>query len=235
MTGRRVLVVNADDFGQSPGINEGIVRAHRGGIVTSTSLMVRHEAAGQAVELARSCPALSVGIHLDLGEWRLRETEWIAVYEVVPLDDEQAVHDEIAHQLAAFRALAGRDPTHVDSHQHVHRREPVHALAQACARRLGVPLRRCDPRIAYCGDFYGQDADGSPLPERITVENLLTILERLPAGITELCCHPAANADLDSMYSIERVGELEVLCDPRIRQAIARAEIALCSFTELFA
>src|SRR5262249_14354136 len=53
---------------QSAGVNNGVIRAHRCGIVTSTSLMVRHDAAKEAIELSRTCPALSVGLHLDLGE-----------------------------------------------------------------------------------------------------------------------------------------------------------------------
>ena len=234
MTARR-LIVNADDFGQSAGVNRGIVHAHRYGIVTSASVMVRQRAAAEAVELSRACPALSLGLHLDLGEWRLREGEWVAIYEVVPLDSRQAMQDEVARQLAAFRHMVGREPTHIDSHQHVHLREPVRSAVEAYARELAVPLRRCDAEIGYCGEFYGQDVDGSPLPGRIAVEGLIAILEQLPPGITELCCHPAADSDLDTMYSAERVRELEVLCDPRIRVAIARMDIVLCSFAEVCA
>ena len=235
MTGRRILVVNADDFGQSPGVNCGVVQAHRCGIVTSTSLMVRHEAAPEAVDLSRACPALSLGLHLDLGEWRLRDGEWAALYEVVPLDDRRAIQEEVARQLAAFRRMAGRNPTHLDSHQHVHLREPVRSIVETCARELAVPLRQCDPRIHYCGEFYGQDADGAPAPERITVEGLIGVLERLPPGITELCCHPATCTEFETMYSMERARELGALCDSRVRGAIARMEITLCSFRELCA
>jgi predicted glycoside hydrolase/deacetylase ChbG (UPF0249 family) len=183
MTGRRLLIVNADDFGQSPGVNRGIIRAHRCGIVTSASLMVRQKAAAEATELSRAFPALSLGLHLDLGEWRLRDGKWVALYEVVQLDDRQAVQDEVARQFAAFRGIVGRNPTHIDSHQHVHLREPVRSIVEACARELAVPLRRCDSEIRYCGDFYGQDMDGSPLPDRITVKGLIRILDRLPGQI----------------------------------------------------
>jgi predicted glycoside hydrolase/deacetylase ChbG (UPF0249 family) len=229
---RRILIVNADDFGQSPGVNRGIVDAHRNGIVTSASLMVRHAAAGEAIALSRSCPALSVGLHIDLGEWRLCDGEWIAVYNVVPFNDRPAVEEEVMRQLAAFRRIAGRDPTHIDSHQHVHLREPLRGIATALAREVAVPLRRASD-IRYCGDFYGQDADGSPRPERIGAAALLELVEGLPAGITELCCHPAAHNDLDSMYGVERVRELEALCDSRMRDAIVRNGIALCSFREV--
>src|SRR4051794_34872451 len=61
----RILIVNADDFGQSAAITRGIVRAHEQGIVTSTSLMVRCPAAAEAVKHAAG---LDLGLHIDLGE-----------------------------------------------------------------------------------------------------------------------------------------------------------------------
>ena len=66
MTSKRFLIVNADDFGQSHGINEGIIAAHEKGIVTSASLMVRYPAASEAASYAQKNPRLSVGLHVDL-------------------------------------------------------------------------------------------------------------------------------------------------------------------------
>jgi chitin disaccharide deacetylase len=57
------LIVNADDFGFSPEVNAGIVRAHRDGIIRSASLMVAESAALAAAELARDNPGLDVGLH----------------------------------------------------------------------------------------------------------------------------------------------------------------------------
>ncbi len=57
------LIVNADDFGLSPEVNAGIVRAHRDGILRSASLMVAEPAARAAAEMARDNPALDVGLH----------------------------------------------------------------------------------------------------------------------------------------------------------------------------
>src|SRR6266566_7386787 len=128
MPAERYLIVNADDFGQSPGVNRGIITGHEQGIVTSASLMVRWAAAAEAAAYGRTHPALSVGLHVDLGEWVYRDETWVALYEVVPLADRAAVTEEVSRQLAAFRRLMGREPTHIDSHQHVHRDEPVHSV-----------------------------------------------------------------------------------------------------------
>jgi predicted glycoside hydrolase/deacetylase ChbG (UPF0249 family) len=229
----RFLIVNADDFGQTPGINHGVIRAHRSGIVTSASLMVRGSGAKEAAAYARGQPELSVGLHFDCGEWAYRDEGWTPVYEVVATEDRSAVFEEAGRQLTAFRDLMGCDPTHIDSHQHVHRYEPVRGVLGSMARSLGVPLRLFSPIVRYCGDFYGQSGRGFPLPHAITIEILVDIVTRLPQGLTELGCHPGEGADVDSMYGGEREREVAVLCDPRLREAVLREGILLCSFHQV--
>jgi chitin disaccharide deacetylase len=230
---RRILIVNADDFGLSPGVNHGIIKAHEQGVVTSASLMVRGPAATEAAEYARAHPALSVGLHVDLCEWMFSEDEWRPVYEVVRTDDPIAVAEEVARQLDTFHSLLGRDPTHLDSHQHVHRSEPIHTILAGHARRLGIVLRSYHPKVRYCGNFYGQSDKGDPYPEGISVEALLGLLRTLPEGVTELGCHPADPGDVESIYCRERVVECDTLCDPRIRATLRAERIVLRSFSDL--
>src|SRR5918999_3961401 len=104
-TNKRYLIVNADDFGRSFGVNRGIIEAHEKGIVTSASLRVRWPAAAAAAASAKERPSLGLGLHLDLGEWAYKEGAWTAVYEVVPADDASAVKEETARQLVSFRRL----------------------------------------------------------------------------------------------------------------------------------
>ncbi|HEX5764103.1 MAG TPA: ChbG/HpnK family deacetylase, partial [Woeseiaceae bacterium] len=194
---------------------------------------VRWPAAAEAAAYARKHPELSVGLHFDLGEQILRAGEWVPLYTVVPLQDESAVQDEISRQLGAFDRLMEHAPTHLDSHQHVHLREPVRAILLDIAQRLGVPLRSCSPEVSYCGSFYGQADDGTTLRDVISVDGLIRILKTLPAGFTELACHPAAECDVQTLYSQERLEELKVLCDPRVRAALTDNGIALRSFANL--
>jgi chitin disaccharide deacetylase len=228
----RSLIVNADDFGLSLGVTDGILEAHTRGIVTSTSLMVRSRWAADAVGRGRRHPALSVGLHLDLGEWAYRDETWVPLYEVAPLDDAEAVTAEVRRQVESFLSLVGRKPTHLDSHQHVHSREPVRSVVSDLADDLGVPLRHVAPGVRYCGRFYGQMTDGSPLPGSITTDALIEILSALEPGTTELACHPGYAADLDTMYRDERAAEVAVLCDPRVRAAIDAGGIELRSFID---
>lgn len=230
MTSRRFLIVNADDLGLSPGVNRGIIQAHEQGIVTSASLMVRRAAAPEAADYARNHPGLSVGLHVDLCEWVFTNGQWQAAYEIVPANDAAAVAAEITRQLKAFYELTGLAPTHLDSHQHVHRSEPARSVLLAHARRLGVILRGEDPAVRYCGEFYGQSDKGYPYPEGITVDALLKIIQLLPAGTTELGCHPGQEADADSVYRLERDIECRTLCDSRIGEALRAQNISLSSF-----
>jgi predicted glycoside hydrolase/deacetylase ChbG (UPF0249 family) len=229
----RRLIVNADDFGTSQGVNLGILEARRYGIVTSTSALVHGPAASEIAAVCRDRNAIDLGLHLDFGEWVYRDGTWASLYEVVPLDNRAAVVKELNRQLDTFRRLAGQNPTHIDSHQHVHCDELIRDVVIDWTRELSLPLRHFTANVACCGAFYGQTATGDPLPELITVPILLRILSDLPDGVTELTCHPALFVDFQSVYAGERVIELKTLCDPRVVAAIESLGIELCSFRDV--
>jgi predicted glycoside hydrolase/deacetylase ChbG (UPF0249 family) len=230
---KRYLIVNADDFGLCRSVNRGIIETRERGILTSASLMVRQPAAAEAAEYAKQNRSLSVGLHVDLGEWICPDGEWSRLYEVVSTDDADAVRHEIDRQLAEFRRLTGRDPSHLDSHQHAHRNEPVRSIMVSLADQLGVVLRECGTTVRYIGDFYGQDSDGSRIPGVLNFSGLAKILANLYDGISELGCHPGYTEDLQSVYFREREEELRVLCDPAIRKELSRLQILLCSFSDV--
>jgi len=229
----RILIVNADDFGLAVPVTDGILEAHIAGIVTSTSLMVLQPDAERAAALAAAHPALGVGLHLDLGEWAFRRGSWVQTRHVVDLRDERAVSDEIVRQMDRFRALVGRPPSHLDSHQHLHSSDPI---ARSCVRepaeRWGIPVRALDPRIRFCGDFYGQGREAERHPEWISADALLQLLRDLPAGTTELGCHPGRPGVRDA-YGPERALELAALTDPRLPAFLAQQRIRLISFSTL--
>lgn len=233
MCAKRYLIVNADDFGHSSAINRGIIHAHDHGIVTSASLMVRWPAAVEAAEYARNRPGLSLGLHLDLGEWTYKDEHWTPVYNVVPLDEVTELRQEALRQIAVFRTLTGRDPDHIDSHQHVHLSEPARSVVLEAALELGAPVRDCTPGIRYCGRFYGQTTEGSTYPGGITPDALIEILWQLPPAVTELTCHPGEGEVPNTTYIGERVIEMKTLCDARVRSALIEMGIELCGFATL--
>lgn len=233
MSAKRYLIVNADDFGHSSAVNRGVIHAHDHGIVTSASLMVRWPAAVEAAEYARNRPGLSLGLHLDFGEWVYKDEHWTPVYNVVQLDEVTKLRHETLCQIVTFRTLTGRDPDHIDSHQHVHLHEPARSVVLEAALELRAPLRDCNLGICYCGRFYGQTAEGSPYPRGITSDALIEILSQLPSGVTELACHPGEGEVSNTTYVGERAIELKTLCDARVRSALIEMGIELLGFTAL--
>ena len=230
---KRFLIVNADDLGQSPGINRGVIEAHERGIVTSASLMVRWPAAREAADYARNHARLSLGLHFDFSEWACRRGKWERLYQVVDEDDVHSVAREANRQLAAFQDLMGANPTHLDSHQHAHCQRALRPIFVEMANALGVPLRSCTPKLRYCGGFYGQTCNGRLLPSFISVRALTKILAALPPGFTELGCHPGYADDLESMYKEERAMEVKTLCNPQVRVVLGEIGIELCSFCDI--
>ena len=217
----RRLIVNADDFGLAAGVNEGIIKAHVCGILTSTSLMVDRPAAADAVRLAREHPALSVGLHY--------------VEDGPEIDEPGHVARTFAAQLARFRELTGADPTHVDSHHHVHLTRM--STFTPLVAPLGVPLRG-DGRVPYLGEFYAQPRRGVVELERVRTPFLLELLSRgdVTAEFIELGCHPArVTDDLQSSYAGEREVELATLTEPGLRARIAELGLTLASYHDWLA
>lgn len=229
---KRYLIVNADDFGLSAGVNKGIIEAHENGIVTSASLMVRGICAAEAAAYSRERRSLSLGLHFDLYEWAYRDEEWLPLYEVAPSNDAAAVKQELERQLEEFYRLTGQNPTHLDSHQHAHRTEPVKTILLEAGDRLKIPVRHLSREIEYNGNFYGQTAKGEPYPQGIEVCALIEIIKGLPGGITELACHPGLDKDLDTMYVSERFQEVRALCHPQVKATLIEENIELLSFSD---
>jgi predicted glycoside hydrolase/deacetylase ChbG (UPF0249 family) len=210
------LIVTGDDFGMSGGINRGIVKAHRDGILTSTSLLVNGPASEEAAAFGRECPTLSLGLHLELDA-----------------GDAARIPAEVQCQVARFRKLVGAEPTHVDSHHNVHQDPRVLPHVLAWARHAGVPVRGYSG-IRQLTKFYGQWG-GATHFEQIEATGLLRLLdEEIRTGVTELTCHPGeAEPGLPSSYVVEREVELRTLCDHRILQAMVEKQVRLIGFRDL--
>ncbi|HEX6535689.1 MAG TPA: ChbG/HpnK family deacetylase [Gemmatimonadaceae bacterium] len=221
----RYLIVNADDFGASRGINRGILDAHRHGIVTSTSLMVTTPWSEEAAVLARQAPELDIGLHVDLSGTTLECG--------TGLFNGEHCDAELRHQVQRFHALVGRAPTHVDSHHNAHRDARLLPSFLKIAHRHRLPLREHSP-ARYCSKFYGQWGGETHL-EQIGVRGFARLLDgEVGEGITELGCHPGyIDPELRSGYVIEREAELRTLCDPDLPTLLAARRIRLIHFGDL--
>ena len=151
---KRRLIVNADDFGRSSSINQAVIRAHREGILTTTSLMVNEAACAEAVELARQNPRLGVGLHLTFlcGHAALSQAK---IPGLVNSNGEftnnpagagfryffcrnlrEQLRSEMHAQFEKFRAT-GLELDHVNGHLHLHLHPTIFDLLMQDAEQLG--------------------------------------------------------------------------------------------------
>ena len=151
----KYLIVNADDFGFTRGVNEGIVRAFKSGIVTSTTIMANGDAFEDAVEVALANPALGVGCHLALVGGRpvapagdvasLIESDGMLPGTLTQLMTRLArgrvLQEHIERELRAQIqrvASAGIIPSHLDSHKHSHTHPSVMKAIARVAAEFGI-------------------------------------------------------------------------------------------------
>jgi len=154
------LIVNADDFGLTAGINQAIMEGHRDGLISSTSLLANGEAFADAIAVSRRAPRLGVGIHLNLTEgkpvasassvsslinscgffarkpaglWRAMLLGLVRATEI-----ERELHAQVEKVLAA-----GIVPTHLDSHKHVHALPALGKMSVKLACQYGIGAIRC--------------------------------------------------------------------------------------------
>ncbi len=224
----KYLVINADDFGYAQGVNRGVIAAHECGVVLSTSLMVDMPLAREAAAIAAAYPGLGVGLHFAVTDMKGPKIDLFNV---------TAIEKELHRQYQLCCDLLGHTPTHVDSHHHVHLRKELRPLFVAWAAEHRLPLRNHGD-VHYNGGFYGQWYDEEwrphPAPELIRLKNLEKIFRDLPAGVTELACHPAyLSPDLDSPYASEREIELATLVNPRVLSLAHELNIVLVNFATL--
>jgi predicted glycoside hydrolase/deacetylase ChbG (UPF0249 family) len=150
------LIVNADDYGRSPGVSRGILRAHGEGIVTSTTVMINQPDVEAQLEEALTYPRLGIGLHLVFSAWRPllppeavpelvrsdgmfldQHTLW-AQAEQIPQEQLKA---ELTAQIERYTSLAGREPDHLDCHHFVHLCPPFFQVYADLAAQFSLPLR----------------------------------------------------------------------------------------------
>lgn len=246
-----LLIVNADDFGLSKGQNYGIIEACRRGVVTSTTALINGEAVEHAAQLSRELPELGVGMHfvLTLGlplspmpgltrEGQLGKWIWeMAEQDALPLDE---IACELECQFNRFVDVFGREPTHIDSHHHVHMMMAIFPLVAEFAQRKGVAMRvdrevRGLPDVAvtstegFSSAFYGDEID-----EALFLKVLDDSAAKGERSL-EVMAHPAFVDEIvrKSAYCWPRLAELDVLTSASLKYAIAERGYRLGTFRDL--
>lgn len=272
-----LLIVNADDLGLTPGVNDAVADAFERGIVTSTSVLAVAPAFEHAASMRRAgrLAGLGVGVHFALvGE----DPPLLTAREVPTLVDRQGRFpaswrqllpraaagrldpDEIRRELTAQLQRvtgAGFEPTHVDTHQHLHLWPSIRTVVLEVTRSAGVGALRV-PRsagrgpkgrgisaladtlaaaasaagLAHTSGFVGLDEAGGL--DGSTLGRLLGALGPLPS--VEIGCHPGLRVDPARQryrWGFDWSGELTALCQPGLRQVVAGRGFRLGSFADL--
>ncbi|EKS7109697.1 MULTISPECIES: chitin disaccharide deacetylase [Enterobacter] len=249
-----LLIVNADDFGLSKGQNYGIIEACRRGVVTSTTALVNGDAVEHAAQLSREVPALGVGMHFvltlgmplspmpgltrdgQLGKWIWEQAE----QGTLPLEE---ISCELDCQFNRFVDLFGREPTHIDSHHHVHMIPALFPSVAEFAQRKGVAMRVDREVQALHGlslssvpttDGFSSAFYGDEISEALFLQVLDESAARGERSL-EVMAHPAFvdNIVRKSAYCWPRLAELDVLTSASLKYAIAERGYRLGTFGDV--
>lgn len=246
------LIVNADDFALTKGVSQGIIKAHINGIVTSTSLMVNSPYFEEAASILKKIPSIGVGIHLNLswGKPLLHESSIPSLvehngkfYKKPYFLPSNVKIDEMQMELEAQinKAIdSGLKISHLDSHHHIHTSRPeFFQLFLKLAGKYKLPLRALENKERallhnskiptpdnFIGSFFGQ--------QYISKDFLLSIMNTIPVGVSELMCHPGIPDEFlknESSYVDERQIELNLLTEPIVKQQLSNYGVELVNYT----
>lgn len=219
------IIVNADDFGLSEGVNEGIIDAHKNGVVTRTTLLMNGPAVDNAVELAKRTPTLKVGIHLALSFGSPLNKEhthalidskgkfkYTSIEQSLTSSEKEQVKIEWRTQIEAF-LKTGLKLDHIDSHHHIHGWKDLKDVVLSLSKEYDVPVRYVETLKAYPSNllteyvWLGFYKDG-------VREGFLSEVTKLPYDSVEIMVHPAVmDEQLKqlSSYTDDREREKEIL------------------------
>ncbi|WP_342753315.1 chitin disaccharide deacetylase [Shouchella clausii] len=245
------LIINADDFGYSRGVNFGIVDAHRLGILTSTTLMTNMPGADHAAELADQFPDLGIGVHLVLtcGRPLLRTHKTIVdvqgnfrkldFYKGAFTIDYDEVYAEWKAQIETCINM-GLEPDHLDSHHHINASPGISDAFLTLAKEYRLPVRnnmgeKTAAELKRKG-IKTTDSFSYLIETTLKDDEALDNLFKNHDSV-EVMSHPAyLDKELlaSSSFTFPRVDELEFLTDEEIVTRVrSRKDIQLVTYQSI--
>lgn len=246
------LIINADDFGYSRGINYGIIDAYNQGVVSSTTIMSNMPGFKHAVQLAKENEGLGIGIHLVLtcgnaltGVNKTITDEKGAFFNRDALTQACTTNNIDIHEIeqeyiAQIENVieSGINPTHLDSHHHTHELPNIFNIYLKMAKKYNLAIR------IHCKDNIPEEYKDIKSPDRlildffgehITIPYLIEGLDKYKETneLIEIMCHPGyldKSVLMNTSYTIPRLNELEILRSKEIINYIKENNIELCNF-----
>ena len=242
------LIINADDFGYSKGVNYGIIEAYKNGLVTSTTIMMNMPYVDHALDLYKDNIGLGLGIHFvltsyipltDSPELLGKDGVMDRDFDRIALCSEKAIEAELRAQLNLL-IKKGYKITHADSHHHVHQIPKVLKIMSKICKEYDLAMRTVpeqknwdefDNNIKTTEKFEWEFYD-----EKATFEKFKDIVSQPDVSSLEICTHPAF-IDLHlknfSNYVEPRMMELDVLTSQKAKELIADKNIQMINFGDL--
>lgn len=251
---RKRLIVNADDCNLTRGVTRAVIRAHRQGIVTSTTFLINLPVHDADIRTLKRLPNLGIGLHLNITLGRP-----VSPVSTIPglIEDglfhkrsfyrshkpaAAQIYREYEAQIKKFKKVFGWLPTHLDTHHQLHDEFFFMKIISRLARSWKLPVRRSIlmnakrpvPGLALKSLKTTHLLVGNLDPAmhwRRT--SLLKVLKSLPAGLIEIMCHPGYNdraLDRITSFTAGREAELHALTDPVMKSRIKTLGIDLTHY-----
>lgn len=249
------LIINADDCNLTEGVTRGILEAHDRGVVTSTTILMNLPLENETVRRLKKHRRLGLGLHLNVTlaapvspvsrvrslvkDGRFRRPADYAKRAPSLLE----LIREYEAQIELFRKHFGTKPDHLDTHHHLHDREPFFQAVATAAKRWKLPMRRSQvfQREGYekktqslrTTDYLFGNLEAKFIWEKVP---FLGLAETLPEGTNEIGCHPGyCDAELRGISSFReaREKELKLFSESRLRKVLSGLGIELARFSEI--
>ncbi|OGS20437.1 MAG: hypothetical protein A2252_10390 [Elusimicrobia bacterium RIFOXYA2_FULL_39_19] len=226
------IIINADDFGLTSKINQGVISAHKNGVVTSASMLASNRAEGfdEAVALAKENPGLEVGVHIDLDRFFDVDQSSGVIFDwlqnPVPIEE---VKQEARNQINRIKSQ-GLEPFHLTSHHHSHLRLESFPAIVEVANEFNIKVVRFSKRFFPSPEDYEKN-------KKLLQQNKIACPEHFIEGwywgnvdenytIAELATHPGYG-------ELWREYELTACCNPQLKVYLNEKNIQLITFKDL--
>ena len=239
------LILNADDFGYSNGVNYGIIDAYKNGVLTSTTLMVTMSGTMHVVELMKENPELSVGLHLNIslgkpltdGETLVDENGYFMKPDSLHkeyLYNEDELRAEVRAQYEKYLNIVGKKPSHLDSHLFSTDKVPLmRKIASELALENDIPMRNFDIEAYNHVEFINyRNYNAKP-----TLDYIVEFFEDIIKNeYVEIMTHPGYvdySLNNNSSYNVQRTNEVEFLTSDVIKNLIKKNNVNLITYNDV--
>lgn len=237
------LIINADDYGYTEAVNEGIISAYKNGIVSSCTIMANMPGFEHGIKLIKENPGLKCGVHMTLtcykplldnhktivdeqGYFYKRATD-----DVLDKMDLEEVYNEFCAQIEKIKK-SGINITHLDSHHHVHGLKKLQTVIEKIVDEYNIPIRGAfeyesdlQNTISLLDSFYGKNVNKDYFKKNIN--------EIKKYEVCDLMCHPSFVDEFllnSTSYATQRQKEHDILISKEVKEFLKENKIQIVNY-----